>query len=77
MTTIGQRLREVRERRMMTQEELGERAGVQSVTISRIENGRQASRPRMSTIRKLADALGEDARWVMFGEESEALKSAA
>ncbi len=77
MTTIGRRLRDARERRFMTQEELGERAGVQSVTISRIENDRPTSRPRMSTIRKLAEALGDDPVWIMFGEVSEDAKSAA
>ncbi|MGI8405297.1 MAG: helix-turn-helix domain-containing protein [Thermomicrobiales bacterium] len=77
MTTIGQRLRDARERRFMTQEELGKRANVQSVTISRIENDRQASRPRISTIRKLAEALGDDPGWIMFGEVSEDAKSAA
>jgi len=77
MTTIGQRLRDARERRFMTQEELGKRANVQSVTISRIENGRQASRPRISTIRKLAEALGDDPGWIMFGEVLEDVKSVA
>jgi transcriptional regulator with XRE-family HTH domain len=77
MSTIGKRLRDAREQRMLTQEELGALAKVQSVTISRIENGHHAERPRITTIRKLAEALGEDPAWIMFGEVFEDAKSAA
>jgi len=49
-------LRELRQRRAMTQEELGKAAGVGSITILRIELEKQ--RARLSTIRKLARALG-------------------
>jgi transcriptional regulator with XRE-family HTH domain len=77
MDTIGERLKEARERHFMTQEELAEQAGVQVVTISRIENDRYLGKPRLSTIRKLAEALGADPGWIMFGEESEYAKTAA
>ena len=50
------KLREVRERMFVTQEELAERSGVTIPTLSRLENGLQ--RPRISTVRKIADALG-------------------
>ena len=50
------RLREVRERRFVTQEELAARTGMSRATISRLESGLQ--RPRISTVRKLAAALG-------------------
>ncbi len=66
-TPIGQRLRMAREIAMLTQEELGERSGVQSVTISRIETGKQATPPRISTVRKLATVLGVDPAWIMHG----------
>jgi transcriptional regulator with XRE-family HTH domain len=49
------RLREVRERRFLTQQQLAERAGVAKVTIARIETG--ATRPSFTTVRKLAAAL--------------------
>jgi transcriptional regulator with XRE-family HTH domain len=49
-------LREARERAMLTQEQLVEKSGVTLSTISRLENGLQAA--RVSTIRKLADAVG-------------------
>jgi transcriptional regulator with XRE-family HTH domain len=50
------RLKEWRERALLTQADLAERSGVAEVTINRIENGRHE--PRFSTIRKLATALG-------------------
>jgi len=50
------KLRAVRERLFVTQEELSGRTGISRTTISRIESGLQ--RPRISTVRKLANALG-------------------
>ena len=55
---IGTQLREARERALLTQAELGARAGLQPLTISRIETDKVE--PRYSTIRKLAKALGVD-----------------
>lgn len=77
MDSIGQRLREVRESRFMTQEELAEASGVKVVTISRIENDRYQARPRLTTIRKLAEALEVDPHWIMTGETFEQVKPAA
>ena len=53
---IGERLRQLRERKLMTQAELGKAAGVSRDQVSRIE--RDEVDPRFSTIRKLAKALG-------------------
>lgn len=53
---IGGRLRKLRERKLMTQEQLGEAAAVSRDQVSRIE--RNEVDPRFSTIRKLAKALG-------------------
>jgi DNA-binding XRE family transcriptional regulator len=53
---IGTQLRAAREQALLTQEELGTQAGVQPLTISRIETDKVE--PRFSTIRKLAKALG-------------------
>lgn len=50
------RLRQVRERLFVTQAELAARTGIAEATLSRIENGLQ--RPRISTVRKIAEALG-------------------
>ena len=71
MDTIGKRLRDARERRFLTQDELAEVSGIQKVTISRIENDRQISKPRLATVRKLAYALEVDPGWIMFGEVAE------
>ncbi len=49
------RLREWRERRLLTQRELAERVAMSTGQINRIENG--IHQPRFSTIRKLAEAL--------------------
>lgn len=50
------RLKEWRARAFLTQAELGAKAGVAEVTISRLEQGREGA--RVSTVRKLAAALG-------------------
>jgi len=55
---IGGKLRRLRERRLLTQAELGDLAGVNRDQVSRIE--RDEVDPRFSTIRKLAAALDVD-----------------
>jgi transcriptional regulator with XRE-family HTH domain len=57
---IGKNLHRAREDRLMTQQELAEAADLGLSTVLRIENDRVE--PRFSTIRKLAKALGVDAR---------------
>lgn len=57
------RLREVRERVLVTQAELSQRSGVAEATISRLESGRQEA--RISTVRKIAKALGVPASDLM------------
>ena len=71
MSTVGGRLRQARERRVMSQEDLARAADVTEATISRIENDRYGP-PRPSTIRKLAAALDVEPGWLLFGEEQEA-----
>ena len=53
---VGRKLREARVRRLLTQEELAEKAGVSPSTIVNIE--REQTVPHFRTIRKLAAALG-------------------
>jgi transcriptional regulator with XRE-family HTH domain len=53
---LGQNLRAARETREWTQEELGQRSGVQAGEISRIEAGKRD--PRVTTVEKLARAIG-------------------
>jgi transcriptional regulator with XRE-family HTH domain len=49
-------LRDLRQRRFLSQSELAERAGLTQPRIALLENGR-VSRPHPSTFRKLAAAL--------------------
>ena len=55
---IGEKLREVRTRRLLTQDELADKAGVSQSTIANIE--RDNAEPQFRTIRKLAKALDID-----------------
>src|SRR5690348_6481718 len=56
MTTIGDRIRSLREFRDLTQEQLAERAGVHVDTIRKLEQGVRQS-ARINTLRALARAL--------------------
>jgi transcriptional regulator with XRE-family HTH domain len=53
------RLRQVRDMRLLSQRELAERAGLSPTTILKLESGR-VDKPHPRTIRKLADALEVD-----------------
>ncbi len=56
MVYVGDRLRELRTRQLLTQEELAEKAGIHPLTVVGIEGNRQE--PHFRTIRRLAQALG-------------------
>lgn len=60
------KLKEVRERRLLTQAELAQRSGVAETTINRLENARHEA--RFSTVRKLAEALGVEPEALMEPE---------
>lgn len=68
------RLREVRLRKVLTQEELAQRSGVAEATISRIETGQQEA--RISTIRKLAAALGVEPGELIIQEPTDTKRAA-
>jgi transcriptional regulator with XRE-family HTH domain len=55
---IGDKLKNLRIRRALTQQELAERAGISSNALNRIELNK--AEPHMSTLRKLANALDVD-----------------
>ena len=63
------KLKELRQRRVLTLHELEERSGVSYNTIWRLENGRTGAQPR--TIRKLAAALGVDPAELVIVREGE------
>jgi transcriptional regulator with XRE-family HTH domain len=56
---IGVQVKRERERALLTQQELAERAGIGLTTLNRIENDH--AEPHFRTIRKLAKALNIDA----------------
>ncbi len=56
---IGVQVKRERERALLTQQELAERAGIGLTTLNRIENDH--AEPHFRTIRKIARALGIDA----------------
>lgn len=55
---IGDRLKTLRIRRALTQQELAEKAGISKTALNRIELNK--AEPHMSTLRKLAQALTVD-----------------
>ena len=59
MMKIGVQVKRERERALLTQQELAERAGIGLTTLNRIENDH--AEPHFRTIRKLAKALNIDA----------------
>lgn len=66
--TFEERLKEIRESRNMTQDELGEAVGANRVAISRYENG--IIRPTSKRMAALAGALGVTVEYLMGGENT-------
>ncbi len=64
---IGDRLKDLRVRRALTQEELAAKAAIGKNTVNRIERNR--AEPHMSTLRKLAAALGVEPSELVKGED--------
>jgi transcriptional regulator with XRE-family HTH domain len=62
----GNKLRELRRRRMLSLRELEQRSGVAFDNINKLENEKRRAQPR--TLRKLADALGVEPHELMKGE---------
>jgi transcriptional regulator with XRE-family HTH domain len=62
MTTIGQRIREIRKSRNLTQRELADRVGINFTYLSRVENDRldDEQTPREETLQRIAKALEAD-----------------
>lgn len=62
MSTIGQRIREIRKSRNLTQRELADRVGINFTYLSRVENDRldDEQTPREETLQRIASALQTD-----------------
>ena len=65
---MGYKIKEVREARKMTQEELAEKSGVSRGTISALENG-SVRTTTTKTLFKLAKALGTSVDQIFFCRE--------
>ena len=58
--TFGERLRQLRRERLLTQRQLAKRAGISLSTVVNLE--RSHTEPRFETIRRIAAALEVDPR---------------
>ena len=63
----AQKLRHLRVERALSQQDLERATGIAQSTISNLELGNRPA--RLSTIRKLAEALGVEPRELMKGEQ--------
>jgi transcriptional regulator with XRE-family HTH domain len=63
---IGEKLRQLRIERAMTQEELAQVAGIGKNTVNRLETN--TTEPRPPTLRKLAQALEVDPAELVRGD---------
>ena len=58
-TEVGRRIREIRDQKGITQEQLADAAGLTRPYLSNLERG-IATNPRLETLRAIAAALGCD-----------------
>jgi transcriptional regulator with XRE-family HTH domain len=65
--SFGERLKDLRRGRMLTQRDLAERADIALSTVVNLE--KQHTEPRFGTIRKLARALDVEPTALMKGED--------
>jgi len=66
LKTLGERVRYTRHQKGWTQDQLAMHAETNQAVIQKIENGKSL-RPRK--IDKIAEVLGVNPAWLMFGEE--------
>ena len=65
MGTLGDRLRESREKKKLSQQELADKVGVSQQAIGKIESG-VTQNPR--NLKVIAEVLGVAQHWLQFGE---------
>lgn len=65
MSSIGDRIRQIRKERRITQVELAKLANISQTTLSQLENGRNDTSKELPAIAK---ALGVDVYWLQTGE---------
>ena len=66
MTSFSERLKELRKRNNLTQQELADKVGTNRVNVTRWETGR--TEPNFETLIKLADLLDVSLDW-LFGRD--------
>ena len=64
---VGDNLKRLRVLNALTQAELAQKAGLTPAAVARIE--RNEAEPRMTTLRKLAEALGVEPHELVKGED--------
>ncbi|HEY0512945.1 MAG TPA: helix-turn-helix transcriptional regulator [Thermoanaerobaculia bacterium] len=67
MATLGERVRELRERQRLTQEQLAERSGISKGFLSDLENHKR--NPSAEYILRIANALGASVDYLLSGED--------
>lgn len=66
METMGERIKQLREARKLTQEQLGEAVGVSKSAVSQWEDG-STKNIKLTTFLRLVEALGTDERYLIWG----------
>lgn len=72
--SMGRRLKEAREYRGLSQQDLADKAGLTASYISKLENDKQ--RPEQRTLKALADELLIDLAWLESGAEAPQIREA-
>ncbi|MBU7318209.1 helix-turn-helix domain-containing protein [Paenibacillus oleatilyticus] len=67
--TFGERLKQSRNRKQMTQEQVAQKIGIDFTTISKYENDR--SQPDNEVLQKLAQLYGVSIDWLLVGSLNE------
>lgn len=68
---IGKKIKNLRKKKNMTQQELAEKCGFTNSLLSKIESGQTGS--AVATLSKIASALGVSLSWLLQEEENQSL----
>ena len=69
MDTVGQRIKDARAQKNMTQSELADKLNISFTLISQYERGLR--NPKEDTLKRIADALEVDVNWLRNGQTLE------
>lgn len=70
--TLNQRIKRIRQEKNLSQLELAKRIGMSQQTIANYEQSEAV--PKMTTVKKLADALGVSEQYLLFGKDDNTYK---